>query len=349
MTRTRSAIAGLAFSGALSLLPAPSAAQTAKPTTPSLPSSEPQLSLRPWANGVTPEQQKAAQGYFLQGNTLLREALFVQAAEKYRQALAEWNHPGIHYNLALALLNLDQPVEIHEHLEAALKYGPAPLDAEKYEHAKSYLTLVEKQLAPLDVSCDVPDAKVTLDGQLLFEAPGKYRALVRPGSHTVVATKPGFVPTERTKIMLPGQATTFRLQVYTENELIGYRHRWPVWQPIALTAAGAVFLAGGGILTVQSKNSFNSYDERLRTMPECRTGCVPDESVTSLKTRGETLQKLSFVSYGVGGAALAVGVVLLLLNRSTPYRIEPAEGKQSASVVPFLGPREAGIVGTARF
>src|SRR5258706_5080503 len=67
---------------------------------------------RPWAKAVTPQEQKLATDLFREGNALLKESLFVQAAEKYREALRHWNHPGIHYNLALALLNLDQPVEV---------------------------------------------------------------------------------------------------------------------------------------------------------------------------------------------------------------------------------------------
>ena len=39
-----------------------------------------------------------------------------------------WDHPGIHYNLALALLNMDQPVEVYQNLENAIKYGAEPLD-----------------------------------------------------------------------------------------------------------------------------------------------------------------------------------------------------------------------------
>src|SRR5690349_12569407 len=64
-------------------------------------------SERPWAAGVSPERQEAALKHLQEGNGLLKESLFVAAAKVYRQALTEWDHPGIHYNLALALLNLD--------------------------------------------------------------------------------------------------------------------------------------------------------------------------------------------------------------------------------------------------
>src|SRR5262245_44885897 len=63
---------------------------------------------RPWATGVTIDAQKAALTPFREGNSHLNEGLFARASESYRQALKVWNHPAIHYNLALALMNLDQ-------------------------------------------------------------------------------------------------------------------------------------------------------------------------------------------------------------------------------------------------
>src|SRR5262245_30437813 len=42
---------------------------------------------RPWARGVSPERQQKALKTFAEANALLRDALFVKAAEKYREAL----------------------------------------------------------------------------------------------------------------------------------------------------------------------------------------------------------------------------------------------------------------------
>jgi hypothetical protein len=64
---------------------------------------------RPWAKGVSQDQQRAAIALFEAGNGLLKESIFLKAVENYRKALALWDHPGIHYNLALALLNSTSP------------------------------------------------------------------------------------------------------------------------------------------------------------------------------------------------------------------------------------------------
>ncbi|HEY0193630.1 MAG TPA: hypothetical protein VGC42_21080, partial [Kofleriaceae bacterium] len=73
-------------------------------------------STNPWVAGVTPSEQQAALAAFREGNQQLNDGLFVNAVNKYREALKHWNHPAIHYNLSLALLNLDQPIEVYDEL-----------------------------------------------------------------------------------------------------------------------------------------------------------------------------------------------------------------------------------------
>jgi hypothetical protein len=313
---------------------------------------------RPWAVGVTAEQQKAAAERLQEGNQLLKESQYQEAAKKYREALEAWDHPGIHYNLALVLLNLDQPLEVHQQLESATKYGAAPLDADKYERAMSYLKLVEKQLASLEVHCELYGATVALDGQALFVAPGHYKGLVRPGTHTVTAQKEGYPTTERTKILLPGEPTTINLRLYTSGELIEYRRRWPLWRPITVTAGGAALLLAGVVFTIESKNKFNAFDQRVTGM--CATaatmndGCAPDSSFTNLKNQGNTFQTLAAIGYIAGGVAVATGISLFVADRSVPFRVDPeGQRRDIASAwplfTPFVGPGLAGIAGTGRF
>ena len=302
---------------------------------------------RPWAKGISPEAQKAADELFRQGNDLLRESLFLQAATKYREALRRWDHPGIHYNLALALLNLDQPVEVFGELEEAMKYGDAPLDADKFAHAKRYRALIEQQLARVTVTCATPGASVTMDGQPLFTAPGRYQSLVRVGQHTIVATKAGFVPTQKTPILLAGQKETVELAVYTDEELTQYRRRWANALPWSVLAAGVVVAAVGGILHWQAAESFNRYDSGVSACGAASStgGCVPDATLASKKSTGESLQATAYSFYAIGAAAMAVGGVLAYLNRAKPYRVEP----DKVSWAPYVGASGGGVSATVHF
>lgn len=304
---------------------------------------------RPWAVSVPLERQQAAAERFEEGNALLRDGLFVQASERYRDALGHWDHPGIHYNMALALLNLDQPLEVHAHLTAAMKYGPAPLDQTKFEQVQRYRTLVEKQLARIEVVCLDPGAVVKLDGNVLFRSPGRYAALVRPGTHTVTAAKLGFATTQRTKTLLPGEPTKFDLRLYTSDQLIEYRRPWPLWGPLTVVGAGAAILTTGVVLGVHAQRRFEDYDQRLERDPTCRTGCVPSDDVQDRKDEGETFQRWSTISYVAGGGVLAGGVVLLILNRSVPFRVDPGDRESAWSVSPTLHPSALGLSGSGRF
>ncbi|MFY0581353.1 DUF4215 domain-containing protein [Cystobacter fuscus] len=217
------------------------------------------------------ENQQRALELFQAGNALLKDAVFVKASEKYREALGLWSHPAIHYNLALALMNLDQPLEVHEHLVAALRFGAEPLETEKYEYARNYKLLLEKQLARLDITCDTTGATVLLDGKPLFQAPGNYSGLVRPGAHTLAATRQGYLPQNLNRTLLPGETAHVALRLYTNEELTRYRRRFPVPMPWLVMGAGVALAGGSAWMHVRGRAHFRSFDEGISACG----GCVP--------------------------------------------------------------------------
>jgi hypothetical protein len=303
---------------------------------------------RPWAKGVPKEQQERALELFRESNTLLKESVFVQAADKYRQALALWDHPAIHYNLALVLMNLDQPIEVHEHLVAALRYGPDPLEKEKFEYARNYKTLIEKQLARVDISCETPGATVTMDGQTLFTAPGRYAGLVRPGAHSIVATLQGYATSDQSRTLLPGETATLDMKMLRTEELIRYRRRWAAPMPWLVMGAGVAVAAGSSWLHLQARDNIEAFSAGIT---ECG-GCKPAPPLAATLSRGNLMQNAAIGGYAVGGAALLTGAVLVYLNQPQPYRIDdpsqPVE-KEKVSVTPLLGGGSGGVQATFRF
>jgi hypothetical protein len=295
---------------------------------------------RPWARGVPADKQRVALDLFRDGNGALKESLFVKAAQKYREALAAWDHPAIHYNLALVLVNLDQPVETYEHLLAALKYGAQPLDADKFEQAQRYKSLIEKQLSKVEVHCDEPGAQVKLDGKVVFTGPGQYEAVVRSGAHTLVASKEGYLTLEQSPSLPPGELKRFDLKLYTQDDLTQYRRLFSGWIPWAVIASG-VAVAGAGVgLQFASKSAYAEYDTSITGCAVSSGGCVPTPVIAGQRSRGDALQTGAFVLYGAGAAAAITGGVLLYVNRLQPYRVS-IEGPK-VSVLPQLSPGGAG-------
>jgi len=192
--------ASLAIILALVLAPALAVARP-KPTPPPAP---PPVA-RPWADGVSPEQQTEALKIFKDGNALFAESQHAAALAKYREALKVWDHPAIRYNAAVALINLDQPLVADGELDAAMRFGEAALGGETYKQALLYKKLLNGQLADLDVSCSEPGAEVRLDGQLLFVAPGKKTQRMLPGAHSLVARQSGYLTETRSLVLPPGR------------------------------------------------------------------------------------------------------------------------------------------------
>ena len=285
---------------------------------------------RPWARGVSDADQALAVTSFREGNVQLNDGLFVQAAELYREALTHWDHPAIRYNLALALLNLDQPIEVYENLQKATQYGPAPLEKDKFEHAKEYMLLIEKQIATIEVSCQKLGAKVSVDGKEVFTVqpgqPNTFKQRVRIGKHTFVAEKPGYATGLDAPFIGPGETFRIELKLYTAEELTRYKHRWNAkWMPYAVIGGGV--LAGGIALALEASasSSYNDFDAKVA---KCSAdagnnmGCdLHAAGLTSLRDSGDTKRTLGYVGYGLAGAAVATGAVLLYLNRETSYQI----------------------------
>lgn len=330
-------LAGVILAALMIAAPAPTFAQGDAPTE------------RPWAVGVSAEAQRQALQLFREGNGLLKESVFVQAAHKYREALEHWDHPAIHYNLVLALLNMDQPVEVHHHLEQAMRFGPEPLDAEKFAQAQSYKVLIEKQLAKVSIRCDEPDAKVVMDGRPLFTAPGRYEGWVRAGPHTVVATKEGFLTNQITRNLPPGEVSEFELKLYTTESLTEYRRKWSAWIPWAVVGAGALVGGAGGLLHYGAHESFKDFDAGI----DACGGCVPSAEVAGMRDSGHTLQAAAIGSYVLGGAAVVGGAVLVYLNRLQPYQINPgaeqSDSSPALSFAPIFGNGVSGASATIRF
>lgn len=309
---------------------------------------------RPWAKGVPPDKQSAALALFREGNLLLRNSLFPRAVEKYREALKLWDHPAIHYNMVLALLNLNEPLSLHEHLIEAMRYGEAPFDADKFERARNFKTLIEGQLSHVEITCDIPDTTVLMDGKEVCKAPERYEAFVIPGAHTFSAIKAGYPRNDRKRNLAQGEKFQLPIKLYTKEELTRYTRKWEAWKPWAVLGAGAAVAAGGGLLHLQARNSFASFDAGVQ---DCG-GCIPEKDLASKRSRGDTLQTAAMSTYAVGGGAVVTGLVLLYINRAQPYQISPDDLEQGAttapeqpavSVMPLVGSGEGGVLATFRF
>lgn len=305
----------------------------------------------PWVAGVPLAQRQEGNRIFQEGNVLMREGLFARAADKYREALALWDHPGFRYNLAIAQVNLDQPIAAHENLLQATRHGARPLGDDLYAQARSFLTLLDNQLARVDVACDEPGAVVTLDGKPLFTAPGHAQIMALPGGHQLMADKMGRLPDTRQIVLAPGQRARFRLAPRIPSYLAAER-RWSAWRPWAVTGVGLAVVATGAVFDWRAGVVFDRHDGEAGRLCLGLAGCAAEDIPAGLRRqldRAQRLQLTAHATYAVGSVVLAGGAVLLYLNRERPVRRRGLVESPRATLLPVVAPHVIGLSASVAF
>ena len=305
---------------------------------------------KPWAKGVSAEDQKTANALYKEGNALMRDSFFVQAVEKYREAVRHWDHPAINYNLAIALINLDQPLEVYASLEKALAYGSLALDQEKLELAERYKKLVEQQLSRVTVSCDVAGATVYIDGKQAFTGPGKEERLVRAGEHTFTAQKTGYETAAVTEVLPGGKPATIALKMYRPEELTRYKRHFAPWLPWAVSGAGVAIAGVSALLHASARSDFADFEQWAKDC-ELSTGmaCEVTPEAQDLRDGGDTKQSIAVVGYTVGAVAVVTGLTMVLFNRPQPYRVDAERATPGVAIVPVVTGERVGVAASRRF
>lgn len=277
---------------------------------------------KPWAAGVPKDQQAAALKLYREGNTLFEQDLYPAALERYQRALADWDHPAIHYNAAVCLIRLDRILEAYDHLDRALRFGDAPLGKDLHAEARGYEKLLARQVGTVEVAVDEPGAEVTLDGQPLFVAPSRVTRRLLTGSHQVVATKEGFVTETRPLTLGPAAREVVTIELVRPAASRRLTRRWPAWKPYAAVGGGALIASLGVPLYFAARGNFDGYDDAIERMP---LGTAPDVATLRTLDRARLQRAASYGAFAVGGAVIATGLVLVFANQA---RLAPVVAPQ---------------------
>lgn len=284
----------------------------------------------PWAAGVSEDRKAAAEKQLDAGNALFLEHKYGDALAAYKQGLASWDHPAIRFNIVRCLIQLDRPVEAAEQLDAALRYGAAPLGDALYAEAINYQKLLAQEIAQVDVACVQPGVSVRLDGQPLGTCPLRDARRVKPGPHQVVGTRAGFLTRSIDVLALGGKHEQISIELEPLARAAKITHRWRTWVPWAVFGAGFAVAGIGGLVELQADSDFNAYDRAVAR--ECApTRCPPGTPDPGLLDSARLENRIAIATIAAGAATVAAGAVLLYLNRGR-------------TVYPDLEPRPAGAV-----
>ncbi|HKP65980.1 MAG TPA: PEGA domain-containing protein, partial [Casimicrobiaceae bacterium] len=289
---------------------------------------------KPWAEGVSQAQQDAALAKFKEGNDSFVKDEWRKALDLYLEALKSWDHPNIRYNAAICLIKLDRMVEAYEHMQAAMRYGAAPLGPDLHKQGETYLQVLKSSTAYIEVVCKQPEGvTVTLDNKRLDKCPDTL--LVTPGKHQIVSEKQGY-RTERKEVMAPpgGKETVIiTMQVEGTRKLT---RRWSRWIPYTVVGVGTALSLAAVPLFITARDGFDQYETDVANVcsPE---GCAPNDprlqSLDDDLSSAKTYRALTISSIALGATGIGVGIALIVMNQPRYATITPMTGSDRTGLV----------------
>ncbi|MGE0397520.1 MAG: tetratricopeptide repeat protein [Kofleriaceae bacterium] len=292
----------------------------------------------PWADGVPEATQDQANAIYEEGNTLFAQQAHAPALEKYRAAIALWDHPRIRFNLAVTLIRLDRPLEAADELEKALRYGDAPFDKGLYQQALDYQALLKGRVGYVEATCSKAGAKATLDGKPWFDCPGTQKIRVMAGEHIVEGKLEGWVPATSGRVVVNGGSEAkVDIQMKSIESAVVIKYRYPRWLPFTITGTGLAVGIGGLFVYLSGRSQMNTFEDEFASA--CPRGCRSDLSdntlLRDLRDGAELKGKIGIGLMIGGGAVTIAGAVMVIMNRGSKelpkLEVSPTEGGMTAS------------------
>lgn len=274
----------------------------------------------PWANGVAQTERDEATALFEAGNDDFAQKAYAAAVDRYREALAHWDHPLIRFNLAVGLLRLDRPLDASAELARSLQYGAQPFSEELYRQALDYQALLKRLVGRIVARCTQRGIQVQLDGKPWFTCPGAQAKEVLVGAHAIVGELAGYLTASHRVDVQGDRTTTQDVRVVSVESAVRFEYRYPRWVPFAVAGGGLLLGIGGAFAWNQGDNFKQEHAREFARL--CPVGCMPSELPLSdreqLDDKAANARLWNGIGIGVviaGAAALGTGIVMVVRNR----------------------------------
>ncbi len=290
---------------------------------------------RPWAKNLPQERRDEANALYQEGTERIQQLQFIQAAEKLQAALLLWDHPGIHYNLALALENLGETLAAYRHISLALRYQGAALHISECKQAHVTRQRLRRLLGEISIICAQPGSVVKLDGQPRCRGQDRVSELIMPGEYELDITGPDYSRRTETIRIERDESRTFRVQ--RTPPITDARLPW------LLIGSSAAIGATGYILHQGARDDFLAYD--VAFVDACGAGCRDEhpDAPTYLLDRARLKQRIAIGSYIAGGGLLVTGAVLAYWQQRKTFEVTEQQRGIDITLSPSMSPDSASI------
>jgi tetratricopeptide (TPR) repeat protein len=260
-------------------------------------------------SAAAPPREEAKQLKDL-GAQALERGDFAQALEYFDRAYRLYPSSRLRYNLGLAYDHLGRVPEAIDAFEGFLAEASPDAPSEAREHARARLKDLTARIARLQIVVDPPDADLRLDGRPLARPSGAIRLLA--GAHRLEASATGRQPSTLELTLAAGESKELTLQLLVLEETsvgspspsvvappAGPKRRGKQIAGITLGVVGIGALAGGIAFAALGASA---QDQVLKMFDP------------ALERDGRNDNIAAGILFGIGGAAVISGVVLLAIG-----------------------------------
>jgi tetratricopeptide (TPR) repeat protein len=246
---------------------------------------------------------------------LLKEARRLHEVLDHETALAKYEQvermlPGSRLDLQIAatLESLGRTILAAQRLERAIRRARRAADVREERLARRRLDALLRNVASIRVSCSVPGATVTVDGDTVGEVPIEKRIYVPPGSHRLRVKAQGHETFSQSLVLYPGDHPMVTVNLVRTPHRAARAGTPPprrrIWTWVALAGAGATLAAAAGI-GLSARSEFEEFQETKDL-----------ERYLELKQSIEKKALAANVLYGVSGAfAVTAGILFFTEGR----------------------------------
>jgi len=311
------------------------------------------------ARAQTDDDRAAARAAATEGFKAFQEGRYKDSLDLCTRAEALMHAPTHLLLIARSQAKLGHLVEAQE-AYFKIKRDSLAADAphafvEAQESANAEVAALTPRVPTLRVDvegADPRDVKLTVDGAPVSSAVIGLARPINPGQHVLVGKSPTAESEPMTVTIAESstQAVTLKLQPVAAAPAGATT---APEQPPEQASSSSGLVAGGwigvgvGVAGLIAGTAFvlQNHDNRNKADALCQpNGCPTSQrtQVASLDSNANSDALLSWISFGVGGAGLATGAVLLWMGAHKPS----TRPTGAATLRPWFGARSAGVMGT---
>ncbi len=316
------------------------------------------------AQPVDDQMRATARALADEGMTFFEQKKYAEALDRFDRAVTIIQAPTITLHAARSLDKLGRLIEAAERYRTCMNTAVDDKSPEAFrsaqEAARNELQTLMPRIPSIEIAVQGPGANeaiVLLDGKPVPKALIGVKTLVNPGDHKIGAMTETHADLEEVSVT-EKQASRVVLELEPKTgansgQLVG-PNKPDKKPPInAKKVGGFVALGVGGVFgiigTAAGISALNQLDDLAAD--GCPSGgeAAPGVNCSSSAFQErvanfETSRNVSAATFAIGGAALATGVVLLVLGSKSQPAPQPA--KTSLHIEPWVGVGSAGFRGT---